>query len=189
MTTKRNTDQRTRRTEGADQRAPREMTADVSRAEGMLSQDEALALIRSEFTQESLPQIKPPAGWHYCWLSSNSQYDPIHKRLRLGYMPVPFTELVETGQASGFENYKSHDGDFAGCVKCNEMLLFKLPLERYQLIMQEFHHDMPLREEESIRQKAKPVQRDSKGRELVDFDDEDEGMRSLAKAAPVPSFI
>lgn len=153
--------------------------------------DELRDQIRSEFTQETLPQLKPPSGWHYCWLSTTAQQDPIHRRLRVGYMPVKFEELVETNQARGFENYKASGGDFAGCVVCNEMVLFKITQERYQLIMEEFHHKMPLEEEKGIRSKieAEGNKQDSDGKKLLDFDTEDEGMRSLGKVPEeAPAF-
>ena len=180
---------RTRTDDGFTERAPREQTADVSRIDAM-SDEELQEFIRSEFVQESLPQIKAPPGWHCCWLTAHSSYDPIHKRMRLGYEPVTFAELAAQGYGRAFETYKVSSGDFAGCVQCNEMVLFKLPMRRYQLIMSEFHHNMPLREEESIRQKATQGQTDKTGRPLVKFDEEDEGLQELGKAPiQAPTFV
>jgi hypothetical protein len=174
----------------APARSDREHSADAQReSEDLLSEDEMREMIRSEFTQEQLPQLKPPAGWHYCWLSTTSQNDPIHKRMRVGYRPVSFAELSESGQAGEFSRLNTATGEFADCVSCNEMVLFKIVEERYQLIMREFHHHMPLGEEQSIRANATPNERDSKGKKLVDFDDEDDGMQTLGVAPKVvPTF-
>lgn len=178
---------RTREAEGFEERAPRSETADASRQE-VLSDEELQELLQSEFVQETLPQIKAPLGWHYCWLTMNSSYDPIHKRIRLGYSPVTFEEIVETGH-TGYDAFKVQSGDYAGCVQCNEMVLFKLPMRRYQMIMSEFHHNMPLREEEGIRSAAAAPKKDSAGKPLLKFDEEDEGMQTLGKApASNPSF-
>jgi hypothetical protein len=190
MATKTTGDARTRRTEGASTRSSREALADESRrGDDLLSEDDLRRMIRDEFVQEALPQIKPPPGWHYCWLSTTSQHDPIHKRLRVGYQAVPFSELTETGQDAGFESYKVAAGDFAGCVSCNELVLFKITNRRYQMIMSEFHHRMPLGEEESLRAKATTGEKDSSGKKLVNFDTEDEGMKELGKAPAIaPEF-
>jgi len=179
---------RTRQHDGEASRSTREAMVDAPRSDdALLSRDELRKQIRSEFNQEALPQIASPPGWHYCWLSSTSPYDPIHKRIRLGYQPVPYTELLDRGM-DGYESFKSNTGEFAGCVSCNEMLLFKIPQERYQMFMEEFHHNMPLEEESSLRAKAAAGQVDRHGRKLMDFDDEDEGMRALGeepKQAPL----
>lgn len=171
-------------------RGTRSELADAPRREAeVLTEAELRASIRSEFVQESLPSIKPPPGWHYCWLAATSPYDPIHKRMRLGYLPVPFSELVENG-VENFDQYKISSGDLAGGVQCNEMVLFKLPQERYQLIMSEFHHNMPLEEERAIRERAlaENVQ-DREGNKLVQRDAEDTGLESLGTDRRAPTFV
>lgn len=186
-------DARTRANDDLEARASRETQVDASRGEGddLMSLDELRDQVRSEFVQESLPQLKPPPGWHYCWLSVTSQHDPIHKRLRVGYRPVNFEELLAQNQGKGFENYKQIGGEFAGAVACNEMVLFKIINERYQIIMSEFHHRMPLEEERSIKAKVETANKaDSSGKKLLTYDTEDEGMKELgAEPAVDPVFV
>jgi len=188
--TARKPDARTRAGQGSAARSSRQALADEPRrGEELLSEDELRQQIRNEFTQESLPSVKAPPGWHYCWLSITSQHDPIHKRLRIGYKPVPFDELIEAGQGQGFDSYKLTDGEFSGCVSCNEMVLFKISQERYQLIMAEFHHHMPLEEERALKAKAKASEDSKSTRASIKFDDEDEGMEQLGKDPEIiPSF-
>ena len=91
-------------TEMRDERLKKNLSAGgrESRAvqDGRQSADESLAssrerrrMFRDEWIQESLP--KPPGipGFHLCWLSSTNGYDPIHKRLRMGYTPVKPEEV------------------------------------------------------------------------------------------------
>lgn len=169
-------------------RAPRMDDTDiVRRGEEVLSESDLRELIRSEFIQEALPTVKPPPGWHYCWLSATSSYDTLPKRMRIGYQPVTYAELAEQGQES-LEQYKIAGGNFDGGVMCNEMILFKLPMERYQLIMSEFHHNMPLEEERTIRERATPEVEDRQGRQLVEVDKDADGMKSLGADKPAPTF-
>lgn len=48
---------------------------------------------RNEFQQTVLPNIPDIPGYHLCWLATNSQYDPIHRRFTLGYTPVRADEM------------------------------------------------------------------------------------------------
>ena len=159
-------------------------TQDSSRGsatEELASAQERRRMFRSEWIQESLPT--PPAipGFHVCWLSTTNGYDPIHKRLRMGYQPVQIEEVP------GFENYKVKAGEHTGFVACNEMLLYKIPEEIYQDIMAELHHYAPQEEADKIRVQAEQaVGRDSKGRPLGMI--EGEGISELDKPKPVPVF-
>lgn len=120
-------------------------------------------MIRQDWTQEVLPT--PPAipGMHLCWVSTTNSTDPIHKRIQLGYQPVKASEVP------GFDQYKIGDGgQFDGCIACNEMLLFKIPQEVYQDIMAIYHHDIPLEQEQSIRDRVMSTNEvDSSGRPLA----------------------
>ena len=121
-------------------------------------------MFRNEFLQEALPQVKGDPNWHYCWLSSTNQYDPLHKRTRMGYLPVMASEI------DGMEHMQIREGDRQGQVQCNEMLLFKLPMEVYQEYMQEVHHYQPLEEADKIRIQQEQLldsARDSTGKSLV----------------------
>jgi hypothetical protein len=153
-----------RATSDLERRPPEEQTA---------SSEERRSMFRSEWLQEALPT--PPAikGFHLCWLSTTNQYDPIHKRLRMGYTPVKAEELA------GFDNYRVKSGEHEGFVACNEMLLYKLPEDIYQEIMTELHHIAPMEEQEKIRIQQEQLlgAKDSNGRRLatvegegIDFD-------------------
>jgi hypothetical protein len=150
------------------------------------TEDDLEHMLRNEFVQEALPSIPAKPGWHRCWLSTTSPYDPIHKRLRLGYQPVSMEQIA----GSGLENYRMTSGEFAGAVSCNEMVLFEIPQERYELIMRTYHHKMPMEEEQGIRAKTERQDTDRRGKKLMSFDDEDEGFRELGaeQRNAVPSF-
>ena len=148
-------------------RAGRENRAqeDVSRAapeENFVSSEERRRMFRSEWLQEALPTPPEIPGFHLCWLSSTNQYDPIHKRLRMGYTPVKAEELP------GFENYRVKAGEHEGFVACNEMILYKMPEELYQEIMMEMHHNAPRDEQEKIKVQQDQLlnAKDSNGKRL-----------------------
>jgi len=149
----------------------------------LASSQERRRMFRSEWVQESLPSPPPIPGFHVVWLSSTNGYDPIHKRVRIGYSPV----LIE--EVPGFENYKVKAGENTGFVACNEMLLYKIPEEIYQEIMAELHHFAPQDEADKIRVQAEQVQnmpKDSNGRRLGQI--EGDGIDMLNQAKPVPVF-
>ena len=128
-----------------------------------------------EWTQSALPKLPDMQGWHLCWLSTTNSYDSIDKRIRLGYVPVKSDELP------GFENYRVKAGEHVGFISCNEMLLFKLPMDVYQEVMVHMHHDKPLEEIEKIKIQQENLlgQRDSNGRPLLSV--EGEGFGSIDK--------
>lgn len=108
--------------------------------------EERRKMLRNDWKQEFLPNPPKLSGYHFCWLSTESKMDPIHNRIRQGYEPVKISELP------GMEKFTMKDGDFAGYVSCNEMVLFKIPEELYQLHMSVFHHEIPLEHEQGIRE-------------------------------------
>jgi len=135
--------------------------------EKFVSSEERRRAFRSEWLQEALPTPPEIPGFHLCWLSTTNQYDPIHKRLRMGY------ELVKAAEVSGFEAYKVKSGELEGCVSCNEMVLYKLPMDLYQEIMMEMHHNAPLDEQDKIKIQQEQLQsnaRDSNGRALIQLE-------------------
>lgn len=168
---------------GADERLKRNGAVDVrsdresANAERELKDGTALTAqerrqqLRSEWVQNVLPV--PPAipGHHLCWLSTTNSTDPIYKRLQLGYL------LVKQAEVEGFEAYSVSGGQYDGCVMCNEMLLAKVPLERYQDIMTVYHHDMPLEEESMLRESLTKGEEDREGRAL----EEVEGFDNIGK--------
>ena len=102
--------------------------------------------------------------------------------MRLGYEPVKAEELP------GFENYKVKSGELEGFISCNEMVLYKMPLDVYQDIMAEMHHYAPLDEQEKIKVQQEQLieqSRDSRGRALVQT--EGNGM-DIDRTLKAPSF-
>jgi len=156
-------DDRLKKESGVSVRGSRE-SADVSRVQedgSALSAAERRKMLRRDWVQEVLPTPPNVPGFHMCWVSTTNSTDPIHKRLQLGYQPVKVTEVP------GFEQYKIDGGQFEGCVQCNEMLLFKIPMEVYQDIMSIYHHDIPLEQERSIYERVSAAsQVDSNGKSL-----------------------
>lgn len=169
-------DSRVRHSPDSEGRGPRSQE-DAARSsdEGThLTVEQRRMSFRDEFRQEALPHVPGIPGWHLCWLSTTSSYDPIHKRMRLGYVPVRVEELV------GFDSLKMKSGEFEGCISCNEMLLFKVPQEVYQEIMQEFHHYLPAEEEEALR--ARLVDNsavDSRGKKLGQVTEDSDGFEAM----------
>lgn len=156
---------------------------DQSRAapeEKFMSSTEKRRMFRSEWVQEALPTPPEIPGFHLCWLATNNQYDPIHKRMRMGYIPVRADEMP------GFENYRVKAGEQEGFIACNEMLLYKLPEEVYQDIMAEMHHHAPMDEQEKIKVQQDQLlnAKDSNGKRLGSV--EGDGMEfDLSRKAPV----
>ena len=137
-----------------------------------ISTQERKKMWSEEWTQSALPKLPDMKGWHLCWLSTTNSYDSIDKRIRLGYVPVKSEELP------GYEDYRVKAGEHVGYISCNEMLLFKLPMEIFQEVMIQFHHDKPRDEADKIKVQLESLQgRDSNGRSLVSV--EGEGMGSI----------
>jgi hypothetical protein len=147
----------------------------------MVSSEERRRMFRSEWLQEALPTPPEIPGFHLCWLSSTNQYDPIHKRMRMGYTPVKAEEL------QGFDNYRVKAGEHEGFVACNEMLLYKLPEDIYQEIMMEMHHNAPMDEQEKIKVQQDQLlnAKDSNGKRLGQV--EGDGM-NFDQTREVPIF-
>jgi hypothetical protein len=165
---------------GRESRAADDRKRDAPETNFVFS-EERRKMFRSEWLQEALPT--PPAipGFHLCWLSTTNQYDPIHKRLRMGYTPVKADEL------SGFENFRVKAGELEGFVACNEMVLYKMPEDVYQDIMLEMHHLAPLDEQEKIKVQQDQLlnAKDSNGKRIGQI--EGDGM-NFDQTAKVPIF-
>lgn len=133
-----------------------------------ISTQERRRMWSEEWTQSALPKLPNLSGWHLCWLSTTNSYDSIDKRIRLGYVPVKSEELP------GFEDYRVKSGEHVGHISCNEMLLFKLPMDIFQEIMTYQHHDKPREEADKIRVQIESLQgqRDSNGKSLVNVEGE-----------------
>ena len=153
-----------RASEDAGRRAPEEK---------FISTQERRKMWSEEWTQSALPKLPELEGWHLCWLSTTNSYDSIDKRMRLGYIPVKADELP------GYEDYRVKSGEHVGYISCNEMLLFKLPMDIYQEVMTHMHHDKPREEAEKLAVQREMLQgaRDSNGRPLLSV--EGEGFGSI----------
>jgi hypothetical protein len=81
-------------------------------------------------------------------------------------------EAVKADEIKGFDAYRVKSGEHVGLVSCNEMILYKLPMDVYQEIMAEMHHHAPLDEQEKIRVQQEQLlnARDSKGKSLVQIE-------------------
>jgi len=151
---------------------------DASRAapeDKFASTQERRKMWNEEWTQSALPKLPSLNGWHLCWLSTTNTYDSIDKRIRQGYVPVKTEELP------GYEDLRVKTGEHVGYISCNEMLLFKLPMDVYQEIMTYMHDEKPRDEAEKIRVQVEQLQgaRDSNGKSLVGI--EGEGMGNFDK--------
>ena len=158
---------------------------DLNRAapeEKFVSTQERRKMWSDEWTQSALPKLPELPGWHLCWLSTTNSYDSIDKRYRLGYIPVKSDEFP------GFENYRVKAGENVGFIACNEMILCKIPMEMYQDIMLQMHHEAPMEEADKIRVQVEQLQgnRDSSGKSLGQV--EGEGFGSFDRHVSSPIF-
>lgn len=136
-----------------------------------LSDAELDALIASEFEQTALPTPPLIPNYHLCWLTTMSKYDTIAKRERLGYTPVRYGDVPGFDPSNG-----SSLADPSGVVSCNEMVLYKIPENRYQALMRYFHHVKPADEEAAIvRTIENQAGKDASGQSLLRDGDEEEG--------------
>lgn len=165
---------------GRDNRAEQDKVR-AAPEDNFVSSDERRKMWKDEWTQSALPAVPELKGWHLCWLSTTNSYDSIDKRIRLGYVPVKSEEFP------GFENYRVKAGEHVGFIACNEMLLYKIPMDVYQDVMAHFHHEAPLEEANKIRMQAEQqVGRDSTGKRLGQV--EGEGLDNIDKPIPAPAF-
>jgi hypothetical protein len=146
-----------------------------------MSDDEFLHMIRDTINQSVLPDLPKIPGYHTFWATTTNSRDTIPNRLRMGYQYIRVDELP------GWEGGSLKTGEYAGCVAINEMVAMKIPERRYQMMMAEFHHRMPLAEEEKIKamvQNAGENALRDKGRIV----DEDGFVDNIVQKAPVPHF-
>jgi hypothetical protein len=157
-------------------------SADVQRQDSdgtAMSRSERRKSFLNEWQQQALPTPPEIPGYHLCWLSTTSSYDPIHKRMRLGYEPVKASDVP------GFDSFNLKSGEWKGFIGANEMLLFKIPNEVYQEIMEELHYYQPLDEENAIKS-GLMQQQDNNGKQLGSI--EGDGIASLGTGLRTPKF-
>lgn len=177
-------DSRLKKTLNAGGRESRS-SQDSSRAapeEAFISKQERRKMWSDEWTQSALPKVPDIPGWHLCWLSTTNGYDSIDKRMRLGYVPVKADEFP------GFDNYRVKAGEDIGFIACNEMRLYKLPMDVYQEVMTQMHHEAPNEESDKVQVQVEQLQgnRDSSGRSLGSV--EGEGFGNLNRNVQTPVF-
>lgn len=171
-------DDRLRRNTAPNVRGGRGVAEDAARTDetGLVDNlSELQAMLASEFDQVALPTPPQIPGWHCCWLTTSSTYDSVQKRMRLGFVPVTAEDLP------GFEVGGQSSAQFGGAISCNEMVLFKIASDRYNAIMNLFHHRRPMEEETGVYAKVEQIagDEDSSGRQLVE--QEGDGFDQLAK--------
>lgn len=117
-----------------------------------------------EFLDDRLPKLPKIPGFHPIWLSTTNQYDTITNRERMGYTPVRPQDLPE-----GFKHLtvSNKAGSTEELITCNEMVAYKIPLEKYLRIMQHLHHNRPLQDEQSIRAGLDERVVDERGNSLI----------------------
>lgn len=142
-----------------------------------------LAIFRSSQDQAALPNIPPIPGFHTVWLASNNPRDSLQMRIRQGYTAVTPEDV------KGFDFITDKGGETDGLIRVNEMVAFKLPMELYNLYMQENHHYKPMQEETKLTDAVDAVKRAAraKGADL-DSGDGVEALRLLEEQHPVPDF-
>lgn len=178
-------DERLKKDAGSTTRGFRD-SADADRVQQdgtALSAAERRRLLRQEWVQEVLPTPPKLDGFHCCWLSTTNSTDPIYKRIQRGYVPVQASEVPGFGG-----QYTVSGGEFEGCVACNEMLLFKIPVQLYNDLMTIYHHEMPMEQEAAIRENVNGKNdEDSNGRRLAEVED---GFNNLGRGSNrTPTFI
>ena len=141
-----------------------------------ISDNDRLNMFRNQLFNDALPDLPQIPGWHLCWLTTTNTRDSIHRRMQLGYEPVRPEEVP------GMEYATQKTGEWAGMIGVNEMLAFKLPMNLYEMFMQEAHHDAPNREEGKLADTADFI-RNQAARDNVEVY-EDEGYTELRQSAP-----
>jgi hypothetical protein len=182
-TSAKSADDRTRRDNAPSVRGDFSARQDADRTSqtGLMSTDELDQFLRDEFDQVALPNPPKMPGYHFCWMTTTSSYDSIAKRQRLGYTAVRRSELP------GFDPSNGKDLEqYEGFITCNEMVLHKVPEERYQGIMKYFHSTRPAEDTQAILAKIKEgnaANRDTSGKALGSV--EGDGLHSLAQSEAV----
>ncbi len=148
-----------------------------------ISEDEFENLLRASDVSGILPVPPKKAGWHRIWLSETAQQIPIARYERLGYTRVSPSDVDGFGQ----EFLKSPSG--VEEVRCNEMILYEIPEDRYQKIMNRFHYEMPLELQGEPVAGAKEALRDPKtGQSLFRNEFDDDAIGETRRRVGVPKF-
>lgn len=109
-----------------------------------LTDEDRVELLRRANFQSSLPNLPRIPGYHVCWVSTTHPSDTPQGREQLGYTYITRDEVPE------FTYTDQKSSDFPGVVSWREMIGMKIELHRYQMFMEELHHNEPARSEEKI---------------------------------------
>ncbi len=170
----------------AASREDREMTDRAITQRRQLTDEERVELLKRANFQSALPNLPRIPGYHVCWVSTTHPSDTPQGREQLGYTFIMRSEVPE------FTYTDQKSGDFPGVVTWREMVGMKIELHRYQMFMEELHHNEPARQEESIYNDAlaagevaaQAAKRGGKMRAPV----VDSGTAELGQAREVPDF-
>lgn len=151
-----------------------------------LTDEERVELLRRANFQSSLPNLPRIPGHHVCWVSTTHPSDTPQGREQLGYSYIMRADVPE------FTYTDQKSGDYPGVVTWREMVGMKIELHRYQLFMEELHHNEPSRNEEAIynealqagEQAAQAAKRGGKMRAPM----VDPGTEELGQAREAPNF-
>lgn len=146
-----------------------------------IAEDEFFAMFEDSINQSILPNLPKMEGYHVCWLSTSSARDTIPNRQRMGY------QLITSEMCPGFEQATSvKSSAFPGVISINEMVAARIPVRLYERMMRRVHHELPAAEEAKMRAMLdqKKAEAEEIGGKLIEGD----GMSSLGKRVPAPSF-
>ena len=176
-----NADQRLTRSAAPEVRGDYSIRQDAERTDvPNVSDDEIEQMLRDEYENNSLASPPPLPGFHLCWLTTTSQYDTTQKRNRLGYVPVMRSEMPDFDPSMGKEIEQ-----YEGMISCNELILHKIPMRRYQVMMNLFHHKNPLASESAILQSIK----DNNGKADTNGGEAESGIDNLERSVKVGSRL
>lgn len=141
--------------------------------------DDLLELMQQMWLNSRLPDPPAKPGFHRLWVSTTNSQTPPSFFERLGYRPVPPEEW------QGSADLSLTTASSPGLVTVKEMLLYEIPVKRYQKYMAYLHHHAPLEEERRIKevvQQMRTVDGSDLRREVGD------GTAMLGRPRPVPEF-
>jgi hypothetical protein len=136
-----------------------------------------------EFNFEALPNPNKSGdpNFHYFWATTTNPQDTPHRRMRMGYV------LVKSEERPEYQHLRLKSGEFEGVISMNEMILMKIPMDRYQKMMMYMHHTRPNEEAARLKSQAKLGHTDKDGRPLDYELPEDEGFKDLDRSRRAPT--
>lgn len=132
-------------------RADHHRSVDHDRSDRMEVDKEFLQMLREGSEYSTLPNPPEIPGYHIKWSSMFNQQTGYRRDITLGYEVVQVSEMPEFYEdirAAGHEV----GGEFDGVVRFKEMILMKIPLQKYNAIMYYYHHELPLEQEAQVKE-------------------------------------